>query len=104
MGQIDKVAVIGAGTMGAQIASLTALSGYTVALWDATDTALANGMDRAESEIFPKLGARRALDPADCLVVEHDHLAAHGDGAAGERQQRHVHIVLPQVAYEVDLV
>ncbi len=65
MGQIDKVAVIGAGTMGAQIASLTALSGYTVSLWDAMDTALANGMDRAESEIFPNLGASRDLDPAD---------------------------------------
>jgi 3-hydroxybutyryl-CoA dehydrogenase len=65
MGQVGKVAVIGAGTMGAQIASLTALSGYSVSLWDALDAALQNGMDRAEREIFPHLGERRALDPAD---------------------------------------
>jgi 3-hydroxybutyryl-CoA dehydrogenase len=64
MSQIGKVAVIGAGTMGAQIASLTALSGYTVSLWDAMDGALANGMDRAEREIFPNLGLSRELDPA----------------------------------------
>jgi len=65
MSQIGKVAVIGAGTMGAQIASLTALSGYTVSLWDAMDAALANGMDRAEREIFPNLGQRRELAAAE---------------------------------------
>ncbi len=64
MSQIGKVAVIGAGTMGAQIASLTALSGYTVSLWDAIDASLANGMDRAEREIFPNLGLSRELDAA----------------------------------------
>lgn len=61
MGRIEKVAVIGAGTMGAQIASLTALSGYTVSLWDAADDALANGMERAKREIFPSLGEHRNL-------------------------------------------
>src|SRR5215207_5283795 len=65
MSQIGKVAVIGAGTMGAQIASLTALSGYTVSLWDDMDAALANGMDRAEREIFPNLGQRRELAAAE---------------------------------------
>jgi 3-hydroxybutyryl-CoA dehydrogenase len=65
MSQIGKVAVIGAGTMGAQIASLTALSGYTVSLWDAMDSALANGMERTEREIFPNLGQSRALDAAE---------------------------------------
>ncbi len=64
MGQIGKVAVIGAGTMGAQIASLSALSGYSVSLWDAVDAALANGMKRAEREIFPNLGEQRELTPA----------------------------------------
>ena len=65
MGKVGKVAVIGAGTMGAQIASLTALSGYTVSLWDAMDAALASGMDRAEREIFPNLGQSRSLDIAE---------------------------------------
>jgi 3-hydroxybutyryl-CoA dehydrogenase len=62
--EIEKVAVIGAGTMGAQIASLTALSGRTVRLWDASDSALSGGMDRAEREIFPGLGQARGLDAA----------------------------------------
>ena len=56
MSQIGKVAVIGAGTMGAQIASLVALSGYTVSLWDAMDVALAKGMDRAETRDLPQSG------------------------------------------------
>lgn len=61
MTRIGKVAVIGAGTMGAQIASLAAFSGYTVSLWDALDVALSRGMDRAEREIFPNLGAQKGL-------------------------------------------
>jgi len=65
MSQIGKVAVIGAGTMGAQIASLAALTGYPVSLWDGLDTALASGMDRAEREILPRLGQSRELDSAE---------------------------------------
>ena len=65
MNNIARVAVIGAGTMGAQIAALTALSGYTVRLWDASELALRNGMARAEREIFPHLGEARSLDPAE---------------------------------------
>jgi 3-hydroxybutyryl-CoA dehydrogenase len=65
MAEIGTVAVIGAGTMGAQIASLTALSGRTVRLWDASDAALAGGMDRAEREIFPGLGETRGISAAD---------------------------------------
>lgn len=61
MSEIGTVAVIGAGTMGAQIASLTALSGRQVRLWDAFDPALIAGMQRAEQEILPNLCASRAL-------------------------------------------
>lgn len=64
MSEIAKVAVIGAGTMGAQIASLTALSGRDVALWDASESALSAGMHRAEQDILPALGATRGLDLA----------------------------------------
>ena len=65
MSEIGKVAVIGAGTMGAQIASLTALSGRTVTLWDASDQALAAGLSRAEQDIFPNLGIARGIHAAD---------------------------------------
>lgn len=52
---INQVAVIGAGTMGAQIASLAAVSGYPVRLFDAIPEALARGRDRAEREIIPAI-------------------------------------------------
>lgn len=77
MGQVDKVAVIGAGTMGAQIASLAAISGYEVALWDAVDAALANGLERAGREIFPNLAASREMDAAE-LGVSQARLTASG--------------------------
>jgi 3-hydroxybutyryl-CoA dehydrogenase len=62
MSEIGNVAVIGAGTMGAQIASLTALSGRSVRLWDGSDEALDAGMSRAEREILPNLGTARQID------------------------------------------
>lgn len=65
MSKIGNVAVIGAGTMGAQIASLTALSGRSVKLWDASDNALQAGMTRAENEIFPHLGDARAIGASE---------------------------------------
>jgi len=52
---INQVAVIGAGTMGAQIASLAAVSGYPVRLFDAIPDALARGRERAEREIIPAI-------------------------------------------------
>ncbi len=62
MNKIGNVAVIGAGTMGAQIASLIALSGRNVKLWDASDKALAAGMARADTDIFPNLGESHGID------------------------------------------
>lgn len=52
---INRVAVIGAGTMGAQIASRAAVRGYSVRLFDAIPAALARGRDRAEREIIPAI-------------------------------------------------
>ena len=45
---------------------------------------------------------RTSLNPADSLIVEHNHLAAYSDGAAGEGKQRHSHIALPQMTDEID--
>lgn len=80
MSKIGKVAVIGAGTMGAQIASLTALSGRSVRLWDASEKALAAGMDRAHVEIFPHLGEARTIAPEQLTAAE-NRLAAAGSMA-----------------------
>jgi 3-hydroxybutyryl-CoA dehydrogenase len=55
--ELPKVAVIGAGTMGAQIASLAAFSGRDVALYDAMQGASERGIARAESEILPAIEA-----------------------------------------------
>lgn len=59
-----RVAVIGAGTMGAQIAALTAFSGREVALYDALPDALERGMTRARAEIGPAIEAAGMLPGA----------------------------------------
>lgn len=43
--KITKVLIVGAGTMGQQIASVCALHGVSVALYDVSDDALGKGMD-----------------------------------------------------------
>lgn len=55
---IQRVAVIGTGTMGAQIAALTAFSGREVAIFDAVPGAPDRGLDRIRGEILP--GIERA--------------------------------------------
>ena len=54
---LPAVAVIGAGTMGRQIAALIATSGRTVTMWDAMPEMLAVAPDRirAETETLPSL-------------------------------------------------
>jgi 3-hydroxybutyryl-CoA dehydrogenase len=50
---IERVAVIGTGTMGAQIAALTASSGRSVAIFDALSGAAERGLDRIRGDILP---------------------------------------------------
>jgi len=69
-GGIESVAVIGAGTMGAQIAALTAFSGRTVRLYDAIPEALDRAASRIEREILP-------------AIADSGQIA--GDAAAGKR-------------------
>ncbi|MGH2534354.1 MAG: 3-hydroxyacyl-CoA dehydrogenase family protein [Thermomicrobiales bacterium] len=52
---IRRVAVVGAGTMGAQIAALSAFSGWEVALYDAAPDALVRGTARIGAEILPAI-------------------------------------------------
>ena len=52
---IERVAVVGAGTMGAQIASLIAVHGYPVAVTDAIPEALARAEARIDEQILPAL-------------------------------------------------
>jgi 3-hydroxybutyryl-CoA dehydrogenase len=53
---IQHVAIIGAGTMGAQIAALAAFSGRNVAIFDAMPGAAERGLDRIKNEILPGIG------------------------------------------------
>jgi 3-hydroxybutyryl-CoA dehydrogenase len=55
--EIGRVAVIGAGTMGAQIAAQTAFSGREVALFDALPDALERGTRRIQEDILPAIEA-----------------------------------------------
>jgi 3-hydroxybutyryl-CoA dehydrogenase len=57
----ERVAVIGAGTMGAQIAALIASSGRSVAVYDAFEGATVRGFDRIRGEILPGLDSAGML-------------------------------------------
>ena len=56
---VERIGVVGAGTMGAGIAQLSALAGIPTALHDPDPTALATGADRVESALAK--GAGRGL-------------------------------------------
>jgi 3-hydroxybutyryl-CoA dehydrogenase len=49
--EVHKIAVLGAGTMGTGIAQLAALSYFQVTLFDASETALANGLSKIKSSL-----------------------------------------------------
>ena len=67
---IDTVAIVGAGTMGSQIAALVACSGRQVRLHDAHPVAVDDAMKRIDREILPAIAAAR---PASRLPLD-----AHG--------------------------
>ena len=84
---IERVAVVGAGTMGWQIAALVAGSGRRVSLFDALPGAAARAVTRMRTELPPVI-AGGAFPPgqvdADALVARvalPDTLAAAGGGA-----------------------
>jgi 3-hydroxybutyryl-CoA dehydrogenase len=52
---IKRVAIVGAGTMGAQIGSLIAIHGYPVAITDAIPEALDRAQQRIAEQILPEL-------------------------------------------------
>lgn len=56
-GSIERVAIIGAGTMGAQIGSLVAMSGREVRVFDALPEALDRAQLRIDADILPALKA-----------------------------------------------
>lgn len=60
----QSISVIGAGTMGAGIAQVLALSGLTVCLYDINDEAVANGLERIQTSLNEGLN-RGKLTQAD---------------------------------------
>ena len=63
---IKRVAIVGAGTMGAQIGSLIAIHGYPVAITDAIPDALGRAQQRIDEQVLPELqqSGTGTLDPA----------------------------------------
>lgn len=95
---IDTVAVVGAGTMGSQIAALVACSGRQVRLHDAHPAALDDAMERIDREIIPAITAARpasgrAGGPRGGIRPGHD-LAATVGGA---------HLVIEAVREDLDV-
>src|SRR5436190_11039055 len=66
-GEIQSIAVIGAGTMGAQIATLAAFSGRQVHLFDMAPDALERAETRIEADIIPSISEHGPIhsDAAD---------------------------------------
>jgi 3-hydroxybutyryl-CoA dehydrogenase len=69
-GGIASVAIVGSGTMGAQIGSLAAFGGRSVRIYDAAPEALDRARDRITREILPSISAagRLAGDIDDALA------------------------------------
>ncbi|GGJ35018.1 3-hydroxyacyl-CoA dehydrogenase family protein [Streptomyces brasiliensis] len=66
MGTIDRILVIGAGTMGAQIGLVCALAGFETAVYDLAETAL----DRARTELEERTA--RAVEKGRLSEAERD--------------------------------
>ncbi len=64
---IDTVAIIGAGTMGSQIAALAASGGRQVRLHDADSAALGRGITLIDREILPAIECAR---PGSCSAAD----------------------------------
>lgn len=64
---IETIAIIGAGTMGSQIAALAACGGRQVSLHDADSAALDRGMTRIDREILPAIECAR---PGSCSAAD----------------------------------
>lgn len=66
--QVQKLAIIGAGTMGSGIAQVAALSFFDVSLVDANEGALAKGLERARSGIA-KAADKQLASSADAALA-----------------------------------
>ncbi|MGH2562298.1 MAG: 3-hydroxyacyl-CoA dehydrogenase family protein [Thermomicrobiales bacterium] len=97
IGAIRRVAVVGAGTMGAQIAALTAFSGREVALFDALPHALTRGMARIRAEILPAIeGSGRTRGSGDEALPRIRAVESLADAVAG------VDLVIEAVREEIE--
>ena len=55
MGAVERIAVIGAGTMGMQISALAAAAGYQTTLYDLDPAAVDRAIARIDSELLPAI-------------------------------------------------
>jgi 3-hydroxybutyryl-CoA dehydrogenase len=94
---IKRVAVIGTGTMGAQIAALTASSGRSVAIFDALPGAAERGLDRIRGEILP--GIERAGLVVDSSMQALNRLRI---GSSLEEAVEGVDLVIEAVREEIE--
>jgi len=77
----DHVHVVGAGTIGAEVATLLALEGRAVTLADRDRDAAAAGQARVHARLRQELGAGPALEAAEALVTT---VAGHADAAGAD--------------------
>lgn len=61
MGAIERIAVVGAGTMGMQISALAAAAGYATTLYDLMPDAVDRALNRIDGDILPSIVAHGQL-------------------------------------------
>lgn len=66
---VEKVAVLGAGTMGHGIAQLAAMAGHAVALQDASAEALARGLDRIAENLAKGVSLGKVTEEARAAAL-----------------------------------
>jgi 3-hydroxybutyryl-CoA dehydrogenase len=92
---IERVAVIGAGTMGAGIAQVCAQAGWDTRLYDAFPEGLARGMERIEA--FWEKGIARGKTTAEQREVWRRHLRAESDMKAALNDVELVIEAVPEI-------
>ena len=79
---IRSAAVLGAGTMGAQIAAHLANAGVPVLLLDLTEDAAREGLKRARALTAPPSGTRKGGSSTACATVA---IASHASPSTNQR-------------------
>ncbi|CAN5696125.1 3-hydroxybutyryl-CoA dehydrogenase [soil metagenome] len=97
MTTISTIGVIGAGTMGADIAQVAASAGYQVALIDTTDELVQRGVDKVDA------GLQRLVDKNALTTNDRDAARSRISGSVDVPSLRNANLVIEAVIESLDI-